>query len=268
MAIGILIIGDEILSGKRADGHFAAAVRILGERGLELGWAQLLGDDRDRITAALARSFASTDIVFSFGGIGATPDDHTRQAAAAALGRALVRHPGAVAEIEARFGAAAWPRRVIMADFPEGAVPIPNPVNRVPGFSVNDHHFLPGFPEMAWPMMAAVLDARYASLRRAAPACEAALVVSGAGESDLLPLMQAVVRDYPDLKLASLPRFAADVPEIELAVRGDAARADAAREFLRAEIAKLGYDVRDAPAPRHAVPDADPAHGPARAPSR
>ncbi|MBL8490441.1 MAG: competence/damage-inducible protein A, partial [Rhodocyclaceae bacterium] len=80
--IGILIIGDEIMRGKRRDGHFAKAVEILGERGLRLSWARHLGDDRPRLVAALAQSFASADLVFSFGGIGVTPDDHTRQAAA------------------------------------------------------------------------------------------------------------------------------------------------------------------------------------------
>ena len=150
---GAYIIGDEILSGKRQDKHLAQLIQTLASRGLQLAWCEYLGDNPGHITRSLQRSFASGDIVFSFGGIGATPDDHTRQSAAAALGLPIIRHAGAVAEIEAQFGEGAYPKRVLMADFPQGAELIPNPINRVAGFRINQHHFLPGFPEMAWPMM-------------------------------------------------------------------------------------------------------------------
>jgi molybdopterin-biosynthesis enzyme MoeA-like protein len=83
---GIYIIGDEILSGKRKDAHFSKVIELLSERGLSLSWADYVGDSPDRITATLQRAFASSDVVFSCGGIGATPDDHTRQCAARALG--------------------------------------------------------------------------------------------------------------------------------------------------------------------------------------
>ncbi|MFQ6687306.1 molybdopterin-binding protein, partial [Bordetella pertussis] len=83
--IGLIIVGDEILSGRRQDKHFSKVVELLGARGLKLSWAELLPDDRATLAAVLRRSFASGDIVFSCGGIGGTPDDHTRQAAAEAL---------------------------------------------------------------------------------------------------------------------------------------------------------------------------------------
>ena len=121
-----------------------------------------------RLAAVLRETFARGDIVFAFGGVGATPDDHTRQAAAAALGVPLVRHPEAVAEIEAHFGADAYPHRVLMAEFPGRRTIIPNPVNRVASFSIRDHHFFPGFPQMAWPMLDWVLATRYPALARAA----------------------------------------------------------------------------------------------------
>ncbi len=167
MKFGAIIIGDEILSGKRQDKHLARVITTLGERGLELSWAQYLGDDPELITATLRRTFAGSDTVFSFGGIGATPDDHTRQCAALAADLALKLHPAAEAEIRARFvddPKGVTPQRLMMGEFPEGAAIIPNPYNRIPGFSVGHHHFLPGFPEMAWPMMAWVLDHRYAGL--------------------------------------------------------------------------------------------------------
>jgi molybdopterin-biosynthesis enzyme MoeA-like protein len=157
MKFGAIIIGDEILSGKRQDKHLAKVITTLGERGLELSWAQYLGDDPELIVATLRRTFASADTVFSFGGIGATPDDHTRQCAGRAANVALKLHPQAEAEIRARFvddPKGVTPQRLMMGEFPEGAETIPNPYNRIPGFSFGNHHFLPGFPEMAWPMMA------------------------------------------------------------------------------------------------------------------
>jgi molybdopterin-biosynthesis enzyme MoeA-like protein len=257
MAIGILIIGDEILLGKRQDKHFAKAIEILAARGLELDWAEYLGDDPARITATLRRTLATTDIVFSFGGIGATPDDHTRQCAAAALGRPLVRHPDAVREIEARFGADAYPKRVRMAEFPEGAEVVPNPVNRIAGFSVGTHYFLPGFPEMAWGMMAWALDTRHADLFRDHLPHEEAIIIRDAAESDLLELMQAVVHDYPALKLSSLPSFLPNGGRrIELAVRGDAQGVAAAMARVRAEVTSLGYPFTKRP-PVPAAANAD-----------
>ena len=94
MAIGTLVIGDEILSGKRQDKHLDHVIATLGERHLRLAWARYLGDDRALIAATLSETFAGHDIVFCFGGIGATPDDHTRQAAALALRRPLATQPG------------------------------------------------------------------------------------------------------------------------------------------------------------------------------
>jgi molybdopterin-biosynthesis enzyme MoeA-like protein len=241
MDIGALIIGDEILCGKRQDKHFPHVIETLAARGLAPDFVHYLGDDRDRLTALLRDSFARGDLLFSFGGIGATPDDHTRQAAAAALGLPIERHPEAVAEIEARFGADAYPHRVLMAEFPAGARIIPNPVNRVAGFALHDHHFFPGFPQMAWPMLDWVLATWYPQLRRV-PAQERAIVVFGAGESQLLPLMEANVVRFPMLKLFSLPSFMPDGGRrIELGVKGDPAHVDAAIAHLRAGVEAAGF---------------------------
>jgi molybdopterin-biosynthesis enzyme MoeA-like protein len=238
---GLVIVGDEILSGKRADRHLVHLIATLGARGLALAWARYEGDDRERLTAALAESFARGDIVFAFGGVGATPDDHTRQAAAAALGVPLARHPEALAEIEARFGPEAWPHRVLMADFPEGSTIIPNPVNRVASFSVRDHHFFPGFPQMAWPMLDWVLATKYPALA-APPSAERAIVVYGAGESQLLPVMDDNVARFPQLKLFSLPSFQPEGGRrIELGVRGDPAQVDAALAHLVAGVEAGGF---------------------------
>ena len=181
-------------------------------------------------------------MVFSFGGIGATPDDHTRQCAAAAAGVALKLHPEAEVEIRGRFAddpKGVTPQRLMMGEFPEGATIIPNPYNRIPGFTFRNHHFLPGFPEMAWPMMEWVIDQRYAAIG-AVRAVEAAIIVREAGESQLIDLMNECLRAYPGLKVFSLPRV---TPEryVELGVRGDAAQVAPAIAMLKAGVSALGF---------------------------
>jgi molybdopterin-biosynthesis enzyme MoeA-like protein len=244
---GAYIIGDELLVGKREDKHLGFLIGALARRGLRLAWAQYLGDEPERLTAALRRSFASSDIVFSFGGIGATPDDHTRQCAAAALGVPLGLHPDAEREIRARFpGAEATPQRLQMGEFPRGAAIIPNPVNRIPGFSVANHHFVPGFPQMAWPMVESVLDTRYRDHFDRQRWAEASILVYEAGESQLIPAMQAVEREFKRLKVFSLPSMGADGSRIhvELGVRGDPAEVAPAMERLRREVASAGFPCK------------------------
>ena len=240
---GAYIIGDEILVGKRQDKHFAFLIGALAARGLRLAWCEVLGDDPDRLTAALKCSFGSADRVFSFGGIGATPDDHTRRCAAAALGVPLQLHPEAEREIRARFGGDLTPQRLEMGVFPRGAAIIPNPFNRIPGFSIREHHFLPGFPQMAWPMVEWTLDTKYRALFNRDRWTEASILVHGAGESQLVPVMESVGGRYPGVKVFSLPSMGADGSRrhVELGVRGDPAQVGAALEALRAQVRAAGF---------------------------
>jgi molybdopterin-biosynthesis enzyme MoeA-like protein len=246
MAFGAIIIGDEILSGKRQDKHLAKVIDTLKIRGLELSWADYIGDEPARITATLKRTFATKDIVFSFGGIGATPDDYTRQCAAAALGVPIARHAEAEAEIVARFGEAAFPKRVIMADFPHGADMIPNPFNRIAGFSVGTHYFLPGFPEMSWPMMEWVLDTQYKNLFHPTPRDEKIIVIENGNEGDLLDLMNQVVASYDKLKLSSLPQFVVGGGRrLELSVRGDPSQVAEAMMLIKQTVSQMRLTFSD-----------------------
>ena len=304
MNFGIIIIGDEILSGKRSDKHLSKAIELLSARGLQLAYADYVGDEPARITATLKRAFASGDAVFSFGGIGATPDDHTRQCAGLALERDMALSPQAEALIRERMqdvareqGVAYEPdrsdnvHRLNMGVFPKGAQIIPNPFNKIPGFfcsAGSDPHavgqrggidmiaagppqgarapsggsdphavgerggidmsaagppqgarapsggsdphavgerggifFLPGFPVMAHPMMAWVLDTYFSDLFVRDAWVEQSVIVFGAMEATLTPLMQAIERDHA-VKVFSLPSV--DHPQfgrhIELGVKG------------------------------------------------
>jgi len=243
---GAFIIGDELLVGKREDKHLGFLIGALAKRGLRLAWAHYLGDDPQRLAEALARSFATSDVVFSFGGIGATPDDHTRQCAAKASKVGLELHPEAEQEIRARFGQEVTPQRLAMGEFPRGAAIIPNPVNRIPGFSLGEHHFVPGFPQMAWPMVEWVLETRYRSRFDSQKWAEASILVYEAGESQLIPAMQAVEREFGAVKVFSLPSMGADGSRIhvELGVRGDPAQVASAMERLRAQVKAAGFPYK------------------------
>ena len=104
---GLIVVGDEILSGRRQDSHVPKMIELLGERGLALSYVHMLGDNRTQLTQLLRQVLASGDVVMCCGGIGATPDDHTRQAAAAAAGVTLALHPVARDLIEQRMQAMA-----------------------------------------------------------------------------------------------------------------------------------------------------------------
>jgi molybdopterin-biosynthesis enzyme MoeA-like protein len=255
MNFGALIIGDEILSGRREDKHLARVIAALEARGLALSWAHYVGDEPDRIVAEIAAAAASGDVLFSFGGIGATPDDHTRQCAGRALGLELQLHPGAQALIEQRGHEMAaekgiaydttgpdHQRRLQMGVFPAGAELIPNPYNRIPGFSVGHLHFMPGFPVMAHPMLDWLLDSRYAGQGVPARALRA-VRVRGTNESALIPVFERVERAFPGVLTFSLPSVdhATLGPHIEIGVKGaDPGQVELAMAALREGAAATG----------------------------
>ncbi len=242
---GAIIIGDEILSGKRQDKHFAKIAEMLGQRGLRLSWVEYLGDDRQRLAATFKRTMASGDVVFSCGGIGNTPDDHTRQAVAAALGVGLELHAEAFEDLKIRFaGEEITDQRKLLVTFPAGVQMIPNPFNRIAGFMANEHYFVPGFPQMAHPMIEWALDTFYkAEFQPVADTVEKAYLLTGptAYESALLDLMERIVADYPTLRLFSLPSLVGkERKHLELGVEGAPALVDKAMEDIRIEIEKRG----------------------------
>jgi len=228
MQIGLLIIGDELLSGRRQDKHLSHCIDALAQRDLQL-----------------RRIRHGGDLCFSFGGIGATPDDLTRQCVAAAWEVELYRHPDAVREIEAQFGDGAYPQRIRMGELPKGSVIIPNPVNRVPGFSMDHLHCLPGFPEMAWPMLEWVLDTHYRDLA-SNKEVEYALVLEDAHESELIELMETLLDKHASIKIFSLPRFLEkDRRRLELGVKGERAAAGCAYEELKQALTSRNYSYTE-----------------------
>ncbi|MBB5215063.1 competence/damage-inducible protein A [Parapusillimonas granuli] len=255
--IRLIIIGDEILSGRRQDKHFAKLVELLSQRGLQLGGAEFISDERAVIADTLRRSFRTGDIVFCCGGIGATPDDQTRQAAAEALGVELALHPEAARLIAERCadnerrgqgsGDMSLPenqQRLQMGVFPVGAEIVPNPYNKIPGFFIQDHTFMPGFPVMAWPMMEWTLDARYSQLHHKQRRVEHSFLVFKLPESRITPALEELERRWPGIKAFSLPSMGeTGHPHIDLGVKGEPEAAALALEFLRGEAIRMGGEL-------------------------
>ncbi len=243
-SIGLILIGDELLSGKRRDAHLANAARIAAERGMDIEWVRIEHDDLARLTDVFRETLSGDLIAFSYGGIGATPDDVTRAAAAAAAGVPLVRHPEIAAALEKRYGEEAHPYRIRMAEIPEGAGLIPNPPYLVPGFYLQDLHFLPGFPDMAAGMLTRTLDERYKDLHRTRPV-EQLMEIEGVPESELVPHMDRILAGFPGLRLSSLP--AADARGswlVEIGLKGPPAEVDAAIKQLQGELDERGATWR------------------------
>jgi molybdopterin-biosynthesis enzyme MoeA-like protein len=262
---GLIVIGDEILSGRRQDKHMATLIELLNERGLSLAWAKYVADDPEQITATLKESFASGDVVFSTGGIGATPDDHTRQCAALALGTTTQLHPTAQELIAGRIQSMAEgdpikadlntpenQHRFKMGEFPIGSDIIPNPYNQIPGFRIKEHHFVPGFPVMAAPMMAWCLDTHYKDLFHQENWAEQSFIVPKGIESTLTPLMERIEANFPGVKVFSLPSVGDPGKggvyaqrHIELGIKGNANLLESAWIALRTGTQALGYDIHD-----------------------
>lgn len=235
MKVGLILIGDELLNGSRQDKHMSKVLEFLKARGLPLAWVRMVGDDWDLLVQTLRETFQSNEIVFSFGGIGATPDDLTRQAAAAAAGVRMIRHPQAVALIEDCFGEGAYPNRIRMGELPDGCTLIPNSVNKMPGFKLHHHHFVPGFPSMAWPMVEWVLETYYHQHFDHTPPIEQRWLLRDVRESELIPMMEALLRTFPEVRLSSLPSTTIR-HQIDFGLKGKTAAVQAAGDWFEARM--------------------------------
>ncbi|TNF43884.1 MAG: competence/damage-inducible protein A [Epsilonproteobacteria bacterium] len=156
----VLIIGTEILNRRRKDAHFDFVTKALAQKGHKLTGSFTIEDDPALIIQTI-QFIASQEnaILFSFGGIGSTPDDHTRKCASIALrDGSLPIHEKAKEIIVDTLGERAYPYSVRMAELPQGATLLENPVNKMPAFALDDkYYFMPGFPEMSHPMVEKIL---------------------------------------------------------------------------------------------------------------
>lgn len=223
----MLVIGDEILSGRTRDSNMHHLARELTRHGIRLMEARVVADDQPAIVAALNALRGAWDHVFTSGGIGPTHDDITADAVAAAFGVGIGVRDDARAILEAHYqrtGLELNAARLRMARIPEGAVLIDNPVSAAPGFSLGNVHVLAGVPAIFQAMVAGVLP----HLTGGAPLLSQALDVPR-GEGEIAGALGELAARYADLSFGSYPWQRNGAFGTQLVVRGtDAARLDAA----------------------------------------
>lgn len=238
----VLIIGDEILSGRTADTNLNTIARFVNALGIDLKEARTVGDGQEQIVEALNTLRAGHDYVFTTGGIGPTHDDITADCVAAAFGVPLPEHPEAVAILERRYGDDFNAARRRMARIPEGGTLIANPVTDAPGFQIGNVFVMAGVPKI----MTAMLEDVAPRLRTGTVVQARTVRVTGVGEGAVAQILGDMARAQKNLSFGSYPFGAGSDGEIgtNLVIRGrDAAAIDSALEALRAALAGVGIET-------------------------
>ena len=229
----MLVIGDEILSGRTRDSNMHHLAGKLTERGIRLVEVRVVADDHEAIVAAVNALRAGVDHVFTSGGIGPTHDDITADAVAAAFGVAIDKRADAMALLSAHYarqGMEFNEARQRMARIPDGAALIDNPVSVAPGFSIGNVHVMAGVPRIFEAMVASVLP----GLTGGAPLLSHSLRVER-GEGEIAAGFGALAAEYPDLSMGSYPFIHNGLHGTNLVIRGtDAERLEAAMARLKA----------------------------------
>ena len=237
VAAAVLIIGDEILSGRTQDTNLRTLASFLAVRGVDVAEARVVADRTEDIVEAVNALCGRYDYVFSTGGIGPTHDDITADAVAEAFGVRLLEHPEALAILQGRYGDDLNEARRRMARIPEGGTLIANPVSWAPGFQIGNLFVLAGVPAI----MAGMLEDVGRRIRGAAAVVSRTVRVEGAGEGTLAEPLAAVARARPALSLGSYPFFGAEGFGSNLVVRGrDPAEVDTAVAELVQALAQAG----------------------------
>lgn len=238
----VLIIGDEILSGRTADTNLNTIARFLSALGIDLMEARTVGDRSAQIVEALNALRGSHDYVFTTGGIGPTHDDITADCVAEAFGVALLEHPDALAILERRYGDQLNAARRRMARIPEGGTLIANPVTDAPGFQIGNVFVMAGVPKI----MQAMLEDVAPRLRTGAIVHARTLKVTGVGEGEVAAPLAELAQAHRDLSFGSYPFGHGTVGEMgtNLVVRGrDEAAVAAAAQALITVLDERGIKV-------------------------
>lgn len=197
----VLVIGDEILSGRTQDTNTNTIARFLTAMGIDLIEARVVGDRPEQIIQALNALRAGHDYVFTTGGIGPTHDDITADCVAEAFGVDLPEHPEALAILERRYGVEFNAARRRMARIPSGASLIANPVTDAPGFQIGNVFVMAGVPAI----MQAMLQDVAPRLKGGAVVHSGTLKVSGVGEGDVAEILAEASRRNRELSFGSYP---------------------------------------------------------------
>ena len=212
----VLIIGDEILSGRTQDTNLRDIAKYLAVHGVDLNEARTVPDVMEEIIAALDALRARYDYVITTGGIGPTHDDITADAVAQAFGVELYEHPDILAMMTARWGIELNPARRRMARVPVGGDLVKNPVQGPPGFTIGNVFVLAGVPVI----MRGMLEDVGPRLRTGAVVLSRTVRVEGTGEGAIAAPLETVAKAHPDMSLGSYPFFTDGVYGSNLVLRG------------------------------------------------
>lgn len=241
----MLVIGDEVLSGRTRDANMWHLAKELTAMGIALREARVIADDAAGIAAAVQALSAAHDHVFTSGGIGPTHDDITADAVAAAFGAPIGVRDDARAILEAYYEPGALNEaRLRMARIPDGATLILNPVSQAPGFSLGNVHVMAGVPAI----FAAMLESLKPSLTGGPRMLSHALRVA-IPEGELAAPLGAIAAAHPGVSLGSYPFYRGGLGSTIVARSTDPAALEAAAEAVRAMCRDLG-----APAPQETPP--------------
>ncbi|MBB4268142.1 competence/damage-inducible protein A [Roseospira visakhapatnamensis] len=234
----LIIIGNEILSGRTQDTNARHLAERLGRAGIRLREIRVVPDETEAIVAAVNALRPRVDHVFTTGGIGPTHDDITAAALATAFGVPLIRHPDAVAILTDHYGDALTEARLKMAETPEGAALIDNPVSAAPGFRMGNVHVLAGVPAI----MRAMLESLLPGLNGGPPLLSRS-VTAPAREGELAAPLAAIQARWPRADLGSYPWARGGRIGTTLVVRGtDAAMLDSVIAEVAALLRAQGHD--------------------------
>ena len=212
----VLIIGDEILSGRTQDTNLRDIARYLGTFGVDVAETRVVPDVQAEIVTALNGLRERYDYVITTGGIGPTHDDITADAVAAAFDTELYEHPDILAMMLARWGAELNPARRRMARVPVGGELIKNPVQGPPGFTIGNVFVLAGVPQI----MRGMLEDVGPRLRTGAVTISRTVRVEGTGEGAIAAPLEAVAKAHPAMSLGSYPFFGPEGYGSNLVLRG------------------------------------------------
>jgi len=212
-----VIIGTEILNARREDKHFLFVRNELQKYGHELFASLIIKDDEKLISNCFEMIKADQDsVLFSFGGIGSTPDDLTREISAKVFTEEpLVAHQQFKKDIIERFADNAYPNRIHMADLPQNSELLFNPINNMSGYSLCERYFfVPGFPDMAHPMITQAIEQYYSQSTNNFRFT----LLANTSEDRLIFLMKQLPKH---IELSSLPMFKNNKPLVEISLNGE-----------------------------------------------
>ncbi len=235
--VGLVVLGDEVLKAEVREANIGYMLPLLNEWGADVVLGAILPDHVPTVVRHLRAYLEEADLLILTGGIGPTPDDITRDAVAQVVGVPLVVHPDARAALEAYYGGRMNPHRLLMAQVPEGATLIPNPLSGAPGFFVGRMAAFPGIPRLLREMFGWIRP--YVAGRRKSRVT----LLSQAPESRYAGIMAEVQAAFPDVGIGSYPTIESEY-RVRIVFRADdPARARMCADAFTARLREGGMDV-------------------------